>query len=92
MVERVISGGQSGVDQAALLAARSAGIPTGGTAPRLFLAEVEQESLDGASRWWKPEPCPWLAAEFGLAECPEPTTIPPDPAYLAAWERWVGMV
>src|SRR3954447_2041138 len=89
IVDRVISGGQSGVDQAALRAARAAGIPTGGTAPRLFLAEVEQPSLDGVTRWWKPEPCPWLATEFGLDECPEPATIPPDPIYRVAWERWV---
>jgi hypothetical protein len=55
MIDRIISGGRSGVDQATLRAARSAGIPTGGTAPRLYLAEVEQESLGGTTRWWKPE-------------------------------------
>jgi hypothetical protein len=30
--ERVVSGGQTGVDQAALRAARAVGIPTGGVA------------------------------------------------------------
>src|SRR4051794_23098149 len=79
MVDRVTSGGQSGVDQAALRAARAAGIPTGGTAPRLFLAEVEQPSLDGKTRWWRPEPCPWLATDFGLVECPEPGDDPARP-------------
>jgi hypothetical protein len=34
MLERVISGGQSGVDQASLRAARAAGFPTGGRAPK----------------------------------------------------------
>jgi hypothetical protein len=57
MIERVISGGQTGVDQAALRAARAAGIPTGGWAARGWATE------DG--------PAPWLA-DFGLAECPEP--------------------
>ncbi len=33
MLDRVISGGQTGADQAALRAARAAGIPTGGWAP-----------------------------------------------------------
>jgi hypothetical protein len=54
---RVISGGQTGVDQAALRAARAAGIPPGGTAPKGWLTE------DG--------PAPWLA-EFGLTECWQP--------------------
>jgi Circularly permutated YpsA SLOG family len=34
MIERVISGGQTGTDQAALREARAFGIPTGGWAPR----------------------------------------------------------
>jgi hypothetical protein len=37
-LERVISGGQTGADRAALIAARSAGIPTGGWMPRGFIA------------------------------------------------------
>lgn len=56
MLERVISGGQTGADQAALRAARACGIPTGGWAARGWLTE------DG--------PAPWLA-EWGLAECPD---------------------
>lgn len=54
---RILSGGQSGCDQAALRAAKAAGIPTGGWAPLGWQTE------DG--------PAPWLA-EFGLRECPEP--------------------
>src|SRR3954463_15297231 len=57
MLDRVLSGGQTGVDQAALRAARSAGIATGGWAPLGWRTE------DGAA--------PWLA-DFGLVECPEP--------------------
>jgi hypothetical protein len=38
LLERVISGGQTGADRAALLAARAAGIPTGGWMPAGFLA------------------------------------------------------
>jgi hypothetical protein len=57
VLEMVISGGQTGVDQAALRAARAAGIATGGWAPRGFLTE------DG--------PAPWLAG-FGLKEAARP--------------------
>jgi hypothetical protein len=54
MIERVFSGGQTGADQAALRAARAAGLTTGGVAPK----------------GWKTEagPAPWLA-DFGLTEC-----------------------
>ena len=38
-LERVISGGQTGADRAALIAARNAGIPTGGWMPRGFRAQ-----------------------------------------------------
>jgi hypothetical protein len=38
-IRRVVSGGQSGVDRAALDAAREAGFPTGGWCPRGRLAE-----------------------------------------------------
>lgn len=54
---KIISGGQTGVDQAALRAAKKLGIPTGGWAPKGWLTE------DG--------PAPWLETEYGLAECPE---------------------
>jgi hypothetical protein len=50
---KVISGGQTGVDQAGLRAARRMGFHTGGWAPRGWL------TLDGSA--------PWLA-EYGLAE------------------------
>jgi hypothetical protein len=55
MIAKVTSGGQTGADQAALRAARAAGIPTGGYAPKGWLTE------DG--------PAPWLA-DFGLTEMP----------------------
>jgi hypothetical protein len=38
-LERVISGGQTGADRGALVAAKSAGIPTGGWMPRGFRAQ-----------------------------------------------------
>ncbi len=34
MIERILTGGQTGADQAALRAARAAGIATGGWAPK----------------------------------------------------------
>lgn len=57
MIFKVVSGGQTGVDQAALLAARACGIVTGGYVPYK----------------WKTEsgPAPWLA-EFGLEELGTP--------------------
>src|SRR4051794_32052929 len=61
MLERVISGGQTGADQGGLRAARACVIPTGGWAPRGWLTEAG--------------PAPWLA-EFGLVECPEGETEP----------------
>lgn len=54
MLKKVISGGQTGVDQLALRAARKLGIETGGTAPLLWMTEIG--------------PAPWLK-EFGLVEC-----------------------
>jgi hypothetical protein len=53
MLSKVISGGQTGVDQAALRSARAAGIPTGGFAAKGWQTE------DG--------PAPWLA-DFGLEQ------------------------
>src|SRR4051794_27102312 len=52
---KVVSGGQTGADQAGLRAAKAAGIETGGWAP------LGWETEDG--------PAPWLAS-FGLEECP----------------------
>jgi hypothetical protein len=56
MLERVISGGQTGVDQAALRAAKACGIPTGGFAPKGWQTETG--------------PAPWLA-DYGLTQCPD---------------------
>ncbi len=53
-VQKIISGGQTGVDQVAILAARALGIPTGGTAAKGWSTE------DG--------PAPWLE-DYGLEEC-----------------------
>ena len=52
--QRVISGGQTGADQAGLIAARRFGIPTGGWTPKDFLTSAG--------------PAPELAREFGLQE------------------------
>jgi hypothetical protein len=54
MIEREISGGQTGADQAAWRAAKAVGIPTGGWMPRGFLTE------DG--------PCPKFAELYGAVE------------------------
>lgn len=54
---RVITGGQSGVDLAALRAARACGVETGGTAARGWLTE------DGPAEWLK---------DYGLTECETP--------------------
>jgi hypothetical protein len=58
VLRKVISGGQTGVDAAALRAAAQCGIPTGGWCPR----------------GWRTEqgPAPWLA-DFGLEEMPTPS-------------------
>jgi hypothetical protein len=57
MIQRVLSGGQTGVDQAALRAAKACGIRTGGHAPA----------------GWKTEagPMPSLA-DYGLMQCLSP--------------------
>ena len=39
MLEKIISGGQTGADQAGLEAAKELGIATGGTAPQHFMSE-----------------------------------------------------
>ena len=54
MIERVISGGQTGADQAGWRAAKRFGIATGGWMPRNFLTEAG--------------PCPEFAAKYGAKE------------------------
>jgi hypothetical protein len=56
MLAKIISGGQTGADQAAWRAARAFGVATGGWMPKGFLTE------DG--------PHPEFAAQFGAAEMP----------------------
>ena len=57
MVRKVISGGQTGADQAGLQAAQDAGIPTGGWAPLGWKTSIG--------------PHPWLLREqYGLKEYP----------------------
>lgn len=58
MVTKVISGGQTGIDQMGLRVAKSLGIPTGGTAPKGFMTELG--------------PYPSLATDYGLVECTQP--------------------
>jgi hypothetical protein len=54
---RITSGGQTGADLGALVAARLAGVPTGGHAPSGWQTESG--------------PAPWLA-DYGLVQCPGP--------------------
>jgi hypothetical protein len=56
MLDKIISGGQTGADQAAWRAAKAFGVPTGGWMPKGFLTE------DG--------PHPEFAEQFGAAELP----------------------
>lgn len=58
---KVISGGQSGVDQAALRSARACGLATGGLVPKGWLTE------EG--------PAPWLS-DYGLTEHTSPDYSP----------------
>ena len=54
LLQRIVSGGQTGADQAGLIAARRFGIRTGGWMPKGFLTSSG--------------PAPELAREFGLRE------------------------
>ena len=54
MLEKIISGGQTGADVSGLRAAKKCGITTGGTAPKFYLTE------DG--------PNPLLGSLYGLVE------------------------
>jgi hypothetical protein len=62
MLQKIISGGQTGADRAAWRAARTFGIATGGWMPRGFLVE------DG--------PRPEFAGEYGAAELPTDDDLP----------------
>lgn len=59
ILQKVISGGQTGADQAGIVAAKVCGLSTGGYAPRDFLTE------EG--------PCPWLGGIYGLVQCVDDT-------------------
>ena len=72
MIEKVISGGQSGADIAGIRAAFRFGIPTGGWAPKGWL--VERRGGRGS------EPCKNLR-DFGLIECPDPGGDPWEPRW-----------
>lgn len=77
-IERVISGGQTGADQAGWRAAKSAGIPTGGWMPKGFLTE------DG--------PRPEFAELYGAREHPS-KEYPPrtrDNVILGCVLIWFG--
>ena len=63
MLEKIISGGQTGADQAAWRAAKAFGVPTGGWMPEGFLTE------DG--------PHPEFAEQYGAAEMPADSDLAP---------------
>lgn len=62
MLDKIISGGQTGADQAAWRAAKAFGIPTGGWVPQGYLAE------DG--------PHPEFADSYGAIEMPSSDSVP----------------
>lgn len=70
LLEQVISGGQTGADRAALLAAESLNIPTGGWMPKGF------QAADGCH--------PDFATRFGVREHPSPLYPPRTRANILA--------
>lgn len=62
MLHKVISGGQTGTDRAALIAAKTAGVPTGGWMPKGYKAQ------DGYH--------PHFATLYGMSEHPHPDYPP----------------
>ena len=58
ILERIISGGQTGADQGGLLAGRELGMQTGGTAPKGWWTETGADEV--------------ILRSFGLVECDEP--------------------
>lgn len=79
-LRRVISGGQTGADQAGLACARILGLETGGWAPRGWMTE------DG--------PAPWLGPLYGLQECQVPGYPARTRLNVAESDAtiWVGLV
>ncbi|MGP0069838.1 MAG: YpsA SLOG family protein [Isosphaeraceae bacterium] len=63
MLDKIITGGQTGTDQAGWRAARAFGVPTGGWMPRGFL------TADG--------PNPEFAEQYGAAELPTDSALAP---------------
>jgi hypothetical protein len=74
VIEKIISGGQTGADQAGLRAAKRFGIPTGGWAPRGWLVEKP-----GGGHGSNPS-----LRDYGLIECPAPCGE--KPPYMQNWE------
>jgi hypothetical protein len=70
MLDRIVSGGQTGADQGALRAARAAGVPTGGWAPKGWLTEGPIDP-GTCKPWPKDVAARELLEGFGLVECPE---------------------
>ena len=72
MIERVISGGQTGADQAGWRAAKRFGIPTGGWMPKGFLTEdgprPEFANLYGALEHKSPDYAPRTARNVEAAD------------------------
>lgn len=75
MLERVISGGQTGVDQAGLRAAKACGIPTGGWVPKGWRTD------EGAAPWLAEYGC----VEHASAAYPPRTTANINMADLTVW-------
>lgn len=76
--ERIISGGQTGADQGALVGAKQLGIPTGGWMPKGFLTECGF--------------CPALAEAFGMKEHRSPKYPPRTFANVrdSSGTIWIG--
>lgn len=62
LIEKIISGGQTGADQAGLEAAKESGISTGGQAPLNYITEKGE--------------APWLKDKFGLIESGSANYVP----------------
>jgi hypothetical protein len=76
VLDKVITGGQTGADQAAWRVARAFGIPTGGWMPLGFLTET----ADGKGA----EPHPEFADLYGARETPTAPRCPPPDVWTFA--------